>query len=339
MSQVKFRLILSLFVALLSGCSENGIGVGSGGGAGAGGNGDGSPTLGITSIEKPAPALKPTQARGRFDRGLGFLFGNPVMAQSADCPPAAFKHAVRLNDGAIWITQAYLILDEIEFEVPTLPPVDGPEIGPFAFDLTATDPDVPQEIRPDVPPGNYSGMKFRIKRVDDFPTEQPKNLGDRLDSFMGKIFDDATKRRPSVWIEGVMQADGQACRSFKFVTDQEWRVRLPFSPGATVDPTRLDVVTLLDLPQAFETAQVTVAGLVGEIGGVSSPQDDLGGDFLDGRTTAPAKWGTENAKKVAARLPEGFKVFMQTAGTFVVDPGVDDTAVQISDDSGPVIGP
>lgn len=333
-------LFACLLVIALAGCGESGIGAGGGIGTGAaGGANDGSPTLGITSIQKAVPPPKPTQAKGWIDRGFGFLFGSPVMAQSAaDCTPPDFKHTVPLSDGKIWITQAYLILDEIEFQVPNQPEADGPEIGPFAFDLTNTDGNVPQEIRPDVPPGNYSGMKFAIKRVDEFPAEQPINLGDHLSAFIKKIFDDTTKRRPSIWIEGVMQVmqvDNPApCNSFKFVTDQEWRVTFPFRTGVTIDPNRLDVVLFLDLPQAFKTAGVTVAQLTDEIGKPSSDKP-LGAGFLDGRMSDPA-WGTVNARKVAAQLPKGLKLFEMAAGTFVTDPGVNtETDERISDDSGP----
>ncbi len=311
---VKMKTLGAIFlISLLSfGC----------GSAGSGGNaGDGSPTLGITSIQKGVGGTpKPNLALNLMNKGLGFLFGTPVIAQTA-CSPADSAITIPMNDGTIYITQAYAILDEVEFGLPTS--VIHIQTGPFALDLTNRDPDVPEMVTlSTIPRNNYTFAKFKIGRLDatDLP---PINLvGDPLSSFISTLFDviqGGVERRPSIWIEGFMQLDtpGSLCEPFIFFTDKDQKPVPPinFVGTGSIDPSQLDVILFLDIEQAFADAlglsATPVQDFIGEIG--SMPFE---GDFLDGRTFNEGKMGTPNAVKLANELFRVLNVFSQPAGSF-----------------------
>jgi len=217
-----------------------------GGGSGDGGSDTTAPTLGITSIQKVgATAIpnenassKPVFASNLFTKGWS-LGPRRAFAQTAPCvsdAPTSFG----VSGGKVWIRQAYAILDEVEFnrEPSTTP---SPEFGPFALDLTNTDANVGEAITVDVPEGNYSSVKYRIKRIENDPLPI-KNVED-VSAFRGKLVDGEKKRRPSVWIDGMIgvgsEGEGFFCKDFIFVADHRWEVRIPFR-SASVGSTALN---------------------------------------------------------------------------------------------------
>lgn len=330
---------------------------------GSDGGGAGNPTLGILSIQKVgATAIpnanvssKPVFASNLFGKGWS-LGPRQAFAQAAPCvsdAPTSFN----VSGGKIWINQAYAILDEVEFDrEPST--TTSPEFGPFALDLTNTDANVGEAITVDVPEGNYSSVKYRIKRIEDDVNQPIKNV-ENVGTFRGKLVGDP-KRRPSVWIEGVIGVGSESggftsCRTFIFVADHRWEVRIPFQ-NASAGLTASNAVLLFDLEGAF-TAGMTASGataqsLAGEVGG--GAEDNMGAQFLDGRTKDPDH-GTPIAEAVTAALPGNVKVFAQSVtatrgfddnpsvsdlvnstaptGTTVID----DSAVRVSGDDNPSV--
>ncbi|MFQ5543765.1 MAG: hypothetical protein ACE5FY_05380 [Nitrospiria bacterium] len=280
---------------------------------------DGTPTLGITSIQKNQGQL----AAKRF-----------ASVTALNCDETAV-HQFNISGGSVWISQAYLIIDEIEMHLPN-GTMEAHLPGPYAFDLTASDPDIPEDLELEIPSEDYTEIRFKINRFDiDKP---PRNLGDQLSAFILKIFDQEKKQRPSIWIEGWLRETTETivpatCHSFTLLTDQTWLMEVPFLPGKTVNPTKVDLVFLSDLPGAFQASGVTVSELISEIGqngGTESSENPLGHNFLDGRLINAKKWGTPGAMKIAETLPQQFKVFTQEVGTFVGDPSVGADAEEVS---------
>lgn len=312
----KNQLAILLITALLFGCGGNT-------------EGDGSPTLGITSVQKTGtPTPKPSLALNWLNRGLGFMFGEPVMAQAVPpCDPASFAHKIPMADGTIWVTQAYIIIDEIEFNFILDNPSITREFGAFAFDLTNNVDDpfmVPEaDILENIIPDNYEVLKVKIGRVDGTPGEEPINLGTNLAAFMEEVFDgsfrgSAVDRRPSFWIKGVIEVNGSGmCSNFKFFADIEEQVPFPFVNQGTINPGSLDVVFFVDIVKAFEQLDdgTFVQGLDGEIG-----RSSFEGIFLDGRTqflpVPPPVPPSPNAQALATELFNRFEVFTQPRGSF-----------------------
>jgi hypothetical protein len=335
-----------------------------GGGGGSDGGSDTTvPTLGITSIQKLGATAIPKQnvsSKPVFASnflGKGWSLGpRHAFAQATPCAsdaPVSFD----ISGGKIWIRQAYAILDEVEFNrEPST--TASPEFGPFALDLTNTDANVGEAVTVDVPEGNYSSVKYRIKRVEDDPLQPIKNV-ENVGTFRAKLVGDP-KRRPSIWIEGVIgvgsESEGfSSCKDFIFVADHRWEVRIPFQ-SASVGSTAVNAVLLFDLEGAFKSAMsassATAQSLTGEVG--AGAEDNMGPQFLDGRTKDPDH-GTPIAEAITAALPGNVKVFAQSAtatrgfddnpsvsdlvnstaptGTTVID----DSAIRISGDDNPSV--
>jgi hypothetical protein len=339
------------FIAMLglaAACSVgNDIGVGGTGGTGGGGADNTTPTLGITSVQKvgataipnPNSASKPLLISHLSTMKKGFQFGGMV-AFAADCAVdrSLFTTSFAVEGGEVWIKEAYAILDEVSFE--TEPSAGSPEIGPFALDLTHTDDNVGQTIGMSVPAGNYTGVKFRIKRLDDAPAPI-LNVDDPV-FFRSKMVDSASKRRPSLYIAGALEAAaGNSCKEFIFIADHRWEVRIPFRNAAS-GATAVEAVFLFDLEKAFKSAMIasgaTVQALIGEVGG--GTDDNMGAQFLDGRTKDPDH-GTPIAEAITAAIPRNMKVFVQSAGSMDDNPKgttlVDDGALQVSGDDNPSV--
>lgn len=337
---MKIFLRFWVWVAIGSGIA------GCGGGSGEGVASTTAPTLGIASVQKVGataiPNLnvisKPSFISAAFSKAGRFPFGKGI-AFAAHCPdPSLFATSFAVEGGKVWIKEAYAILDEVEFE--TEPSADSPENGPFALDLTHTDDNVGQAITVSVPAGDYTGIKFRVKRVEDAPAPI-LNVADPV-SFRGKLLDGASKRRPSVYIAGTMESTaGDSCKDFIYIADHRWEVRIPFrtaSGGATA----VDAVLLLDLEGVFKSAMAasgaTVQTLMGEVG--AGAVDNMGGQYLDGRTQDPDH-GTPLSKAITAALPNNVKVFVQSSGVMEDNPSgttlVDDSATRVSGEDNPSV--
>jgi hypothetical protein len=344
---------------------------GGGGEGGSDGGGAGNPTLGILSIQKlGATAIpnenvssKPVFASNLFGKGWG-LGPRQAFAQTS-CPVSAPTTFV-IPGGKVWVNQAYAILDEVEFDrEPSTTP--SPEFGPFALDLTNSDDNVGEAITVDVPEGNYSGVKYRIKRVDDNNDDgTPMVILNVTDSaaFKNLIMDTNVKRRPSVWVEGVIGIGSEAagfssCKSFTFITDHRWEVTVPFQ-SSSAGSTALDAVLLFDLSGAFNAALAgsSAEALSAEVGQCSAEVVDrgecMGSVYLDGRTK-DERHGTPLAKIITGEFPKHTEVFVQSvtaargfddnpsvsdmvestapAGTIVID----DSAVRVSGDDNPSV--
>lgn len=344
----------------------------------SGGNGNDStataPTLGITSVQKVEKlgataipnsnvASKPVFASNLLGKGWSLA---PRQAFAAACPTTA-PLFFGISGGKIWVNKAYAILDEVEFnrEPSTTP---SPEFGPFALDLTNSDDTVGEAITIDVPEGNYSGVKFRIKRVDDNNDDgvTPMVILNVTDSaaFKDLIMESKVKRRPSFWIEGVIEVDGSAtCTPFTFVADRRWEVTIPLVGNLPAGSTTVDAVLLFDLEGAFKSGMGTsdAAALTNEVGLLSNHPDFkldhfMGSGYLDGRTRDESH-GTPIAEAVAAALPKNMKVFIQSADAvrgfddnlsvpedraMVIsnaDPGtvIDNSAVRVGNDDHPSV--
>jgi hypothetical protein len=318
--------------------------------AACGGTGGGSsattPTLEIASVQKMGATVipnvnitsKPSLISAAFSKAGRFSLRTGV-AFAAHCPdPSLFVTSFDVDGGKIWIKEAYAILDEVEFE--TQPSTGSPEVGPFALDLTNTDVNVGQAINMNVPAGNYSSVKFRIKRVED-DASPILNVTDPA-SFKAKVLDNNAKRRPSVYIAGTIQATaGDACKEFIFIADHRWEVRIPFR-SASASPAAAEAVLLFDLEGAIKSAMTasggTALGLMGEVG--AGAVDNMGAQFLDGRTKDPDH-GTPIAEAITAALPLKMKVFVQSAGAMDDNPTgttlMDDSAARVSGDDNPSI--
>jgi len=343
-----------------------------GGDGGSDGGGAGNPTLGILSIQKLGAtaipnanaAAKPAFTSNFF--GKGWRLGpRQAFAQAATCvsdAPTSFA----VSGGKVWINQAYAIVDEVEFNREPSS-ATSPEFGPFALDLTNTDANVGEAITVDVPEGNYSSVKYRIKRVDDNNDDgTPMVILNVTDSaaFKNLIMDTNVKRRPSVWVEGMIGIGSEAagfssCKSFTFVTDHRWEVTVPFQ-SSSVGSTALDAVLLFDLSGAFNAALAgsSAEALSAEVGQCSAEVVDrgecMGSDYLDGRTK-DERHGTPLAKIITGEFPKHTEVFVQSvtaargfddnpsvsdmvestapAGTTVID----DSAVRVSGDDNPSV--
>jgi hypothetical protein len=243
-----------------------------------------------------------------------------------------------VEGGKVWIKEAYAVLDEVEFE--TEPSTDSAEVGPFALDLTNTDDNVGQAVSVSAPAGNYSRIKFRIKRMDDAPAAI-LNVTDTA-SFRSKLMNSSTKRRPSIYIAGTIHSSaGDLCKDFIFIADHRWEVKIPFrsfSSGATT----VDAVILFDLESAFKSGMSSLAAtaqsLSGEVGAGSV--DHMGAQFLDGRTKDPDH-GTPIAEAITAALPRNMKIFVQSSGSMDDNPKgitlVEDNATRVSGDDNPSV--
>lgn len=344
LSKFGMMILIGLAVAACSAGSD----FGGPGGTGGGGGGDNTtPTLGITSVQKmgataipnPKAASKPSLTSKALPMKSRFAFGNGL-AFAAPCAvdPTLFTTSFSVEGGKIWIKEAYAILDEVDFEVE--PSAASPEIGPFALDLTHTDDNVGQAINLSVPAGNYTGVKFRIQRLEDAPAPI-LNVADPA-SFRSKLLDNASGRRPSLYIAGTLEATaGDSCKEFIFIADHRWEVRIPFRNAAS-GTTAVEAVFLFDLEKAFKSAMTasgaTLQALIGEVG--AGTNDNMGAQFLDGRTKDPDH-GTPVAEAIAAAIPRSMKVFVQSAGSMDDNPKgttlVDDSALRVSGDDNPSV--
>lgn len=320
-----------------------GISLAACGGGGGGGTNTTTPALGVASVQKvgataipnPDASSKPSVASVLMKGGR--MVFEPGAAFAATCPdPALFATSFAVQGGTVRIKEAYAILDEVEFE--TEPSTDSPEAGPFALDLTNTDDNVGQAINVSVPAGNYTAIKYRIKRVDDAPAPI-LNVTDPV-SFRGKILDSAAKRRPSAYIAGTIEETaGGACTDFIFIADHRWEVRIPFQSGSAA---AIEAVLLFDLEGAFKSGMAasgaTAQDLIAEVG--TGTADNMGGVFLDGRTKDP-NHGTPIAEAITAALPRNMKVFIQSSGAMDDNPEgttlVDDSASRVSGDDHPSV--
>jgi hypothetical protein len=343
--KISLKVWFMVMIGFTAAACSTGSDVG-GAGGGSGGTDNTTPTLGITSVQKvgataipnPNTALKPTwislpsPMKGRFS-GKGIAFAAHCAAD-----PSLFTTSFAVPGGKVWIKEAYAILDEVEFE--TAPSTGSPEVGPFALDLTNSDDNVGQAVGVSVPAGNYTGVKFRIKRLDDAPAPI-FNVTDPA-SFRSKILDSSSKRRPSLYIAGTLEKTaGDSCKEFIFIADHRWEVRIPFrnTPSGT---TAVEAILLFDLENAFKSGMTTsgadVQGLIGEVGAETT--DYMGALFLDGRTKDPDH-GTPIAEAIAASIPRSMKVFIQSSGAMDDNPKgatlVDDSAIRVSGDDHPSV--
>jgi len=254
---------------------------------------------------------------------MNLFSAKEAIAQAVTCPPDDFAFTFNLSDGTVWVTQVYAVIDEIEFEDASSSSSsssssdDSPDSKVSAVDLTGTDDNVPDSVPLDVPTGrSYNEVKFKIKRLEDNPAEQPVNVND-LAAFLTRIgFNGNNLVRPSVYIEGFMALGTPGsftnCTSFKFVTDRRSSVRVPFATG-TFDIDSEEAVLQIDIEAAFSGALINV--LISEVG-KDSPDKPLGPGFLDGRLKDPSKFGTQAARTVADKLATSVEVFTMPKGTF-----------------------
>lgn len=313
--------VLRAWLLIAIGLTFAACGGGGEGGSDGSGGGAGNPTLGILSIQKlgataipnTSVSSKPVFASNLF--GKGWRLGpRQAFAQAAPCVSGA-PTSFAVSGGKVWINQAYAIVDEVEFNrEPST--TASPEFGPFALDLTNTDANVGEAITVDVPEGNYSSVKYRIKRIEDDLNQTIKNVAD-VGVFRGKLVGEP-KRRPSVWIEGAIGVGSDAqgfssCREFIFVADHRWEVRVPFQ-SVSAGSTASNAVLLFDLEAAFTAGMAasgaTAQSLGEEVGG--GAEDNMGAQYLDGRTK-DEDHGTSIAKAITAALPGNVKIFSQSA--------------------------
>ena len=262
-----------------------------------------------------------------------------------------------INGGKVWISQAYVIVDEVEFDrEPST--TASPEFGPFAMDLTNTDANVGEAISVDVPAGTYSHVKYQIKRIEDDVSQPIKNVAN-VSAFRGALVGNP-KRRPSVWIEGTIGVGSDdvgfsSCVDFKFVADHRWEIRIPLN-SAQMSSSTMNAVVFFDFEAAFAAAlaaqSATAQSLVAEVG--TGSVDNMGAAYLDGRTKDP-DYGTPIAKAITAALPANVSVFTQSADApikFDDNPSVsdqvnstapngttviDDSATRVSGDDNPSV--
>jgi len=303
-----------------------------------------NPTLGITSIQKmgataiPNPAVssgKSTSAK-RLTKGFDLLFEEKLAhaAVGGTCPtetPTPFG----IPGGRILLDEVFMILDEVQFNAASNSntPGDEKEPGPFGLDLLNTDPNVEQSINISVPSGNYSNVRFRVKRVEDDTSsgtnQVPQFLIDKI-----RDPDSAAKRRPSVWIKGWISLDEApaTCRDFTFVTDRRWEETIPFNQFSGGD---VNAVLELKLEGAFNAALNSLGkkarDLQFEIGQAPSPPlknsvEVLGDPFLDGRKKDP-EHGTPIAEAIADQLPFHFRVLVQRSDAIDFDDFAPDTSL------------
>ena len=323
------------------------------GGGGSDGSSTSTPTLGISSVQKmgataipnPAAAAKPSFA-SNLGKGVNRLFSGGIA--NAAAVPCATNAATffDITGGKIWITEAYAILDEVELKNEAA--IDDAEFGPFALDLTDTDDNVGEAIQIDAPAGNYTGVRFRVKRVEDEATPI-LNVTDPA-VFRSKVLDNGVKRRPSIWVKGAIGVGSEAtsftCKEFTFVADHRWEVIIPFKSAST-GATPVDAVILFDLEGAFKsmlTAQGKAAqDLSNEVGQVPPRGDEwMGPEYLDGRTKdGRDRHGSDLAVALTAQLPSHMEVFVQSAGTIDANPNgttvIDDSATRVTGDDNPSV--
>jgi len=270
-----------------------------------------NPTLGVTSIQKAPHINKPQRQQ-----------------PSGGCPStvSAPAHTISLSDGTIWITQAYLILDEIEFHFTKGPGNEGFEPisgGPFAIDLTVTDPLVPENIKHSIAAGSYVRTKLRFKSIDE--TDLPKNLGRHLEVFVRQFLGSSEGKKTSILMNGCLQKSGSGDTiPFRFITDGDWRLKVDFFEGKTVNPGRQDIIFLADLKAAFLDSIPSVSDLIDELldsGGPLQPK------LMDGRLTSQ---NSPIAQSLAKSIPVHFSVFTQEAGSFEKAPGLASDAEAVS---------
>lgn len=275
---------LFLLTLLLSACGSDG-------------NGGVATKLGMTSIPPSAGTVNKV------------LFA----AGPSNCAPAltGVTDTFSITGGKIHIQSAVAIVNEVEFDFAgPADDVDDPNSPSFAIDLTGNDDKIPNFVTVVVPPGNYDRLKYKIQRYDDDPGEQPTNVAD-LAHLKTKIgFSDNRKARPSIWVMGVIEEDGNInCTNFKFMTDRRSRISIPFS--TTVDPTNVDTTLQFHMETAFNAATSATA-LAGEVivtPGTGSKALDAG--FLDGRVRVSGE-GTTNAKAIANLLSVSVEAYTAT---------------------------
>jgi len=319
---------------------------------GGGSDGTTAPTLGISSVQKmgataipnPAAAAKPSFASNVLGKGVNWIFDKGVANAAAVPCSAAAASFFDISGGRVWISEAYAILDEVELKNEAA--IDDAEFGPFALDLTDTDDNVGEAIQIDAPAGNYTGVRFRVKRVEDEATPI-LNVTDPA-VFRSKVLDNGVKRRPSIWVKGAIGVGSEAtsftCKDFTFVTDHRWEVTIPFKSAST-GTTPVDAVILFDLEGAFKAmltaSNANARNLSDEVGQVLNQGSEyMGTQYLDGRTKDPDH-GTPLAEALTAQVPGNMEVFVQGAGTIDANPNgttvIDDSATRVTGDDNPSV--
>jgi len=310
------------------------------------GGGDGpsgsEPTLGITSIERMGATAIPNNniASGKplmakyFVNGIKSLFGEKTAHAAVGTCPASTPTSFGIPGGIIWLDEVFIILDEVQFNlVSSSNSPDNVELGPFGLDLLNTEIGISQSIKISVPTGAYKSVRFRVKRVDDTQSSSSKVPP----ALIAKILDPVSskKRRPSVWIRGLVSLDAAptTCQDFTFVTDRRWEETISFSQFSGGS---LDVVLELNLEKAFNAALdllgKNATAFRDEIGTSNQntlPQEQLGAVFLDGRKKDPDH-GTEIAGMIADQLPLHFRILTQSASVIDFESAVAGTIIDDS---------
>jgi hypothetical protein len=211
--------------------------------------GGGGPTLGITSIPK-ATQSKPSFASNVFQKTLNLVSARQATAQTA-CPgPGEFVFSFDITGGKVYIQNAYAVLDEVEFEVVgSTSSSDDVEFGPFAVDLTGNDDNVPDSIDlaalkndPAAVDKNFDEIKFKVKRLEDELTEQPKNLNSAQLAAFGTLLARAVAGRLAASVEifaqpaGTFSADSQITDDARHVSGDD-----PDTPGDD-NPSACDIL-------------------------------------------------------------------------------------------------
>ena len=315
---------------------------------GSSGGGDGtSPnmTLGITSLGSGTTATKPSFASNVFDKTLNFFSTREAMANNTtgDCNPSGTFLKITDTSVAtdmIWITKAYAILDEFEFEdVNSSSSSSSDSVDDniqWAIDLLNNDPNVDSNVPLVVPVGLVANaIKFKIQRLEDNQLNLLKGVTNQADFLAAIGFGttgQAQKVRPSVYLKGSIMAGG-TCHTFQFITDARFRTKVPFASG-NFDPASVKGVLQFDIVSAFKNSGITVAGLAGELGAQVPNAGDSkrlpAGDYLDGRTKDPTT-GSTNAVLWAKKLVSSWEVFTKPLNS---DNTLDTSATHISGSDG-----
>jgi len=245
---------------------------------------------------------------------------------------------VKIMDDAgdmIWVTKAYAILDEFEFEhVDSSSSADNiDDKTQWVIDLLDNDDNVDNQVPLNVPDGLVAkSIKFKIQRLEDDQLSLLKGVTDQS-QFLNDIgFNDGggKKVRPSVFLQGSIQ-DTTGCHTYRFVADGRFRTRVPFGTK-TFDPDSVKAVLQFDIKQAFTDSGITVSNLAGELGFQSTdkqlPSD---ADYLDGRTKDP-KTGSPNAVLWAKSLMASWELFTQPLSSSAT---LDSNATNITTEDNP----
>lgn len=303
-------------------------------------------TLGITSMGSGTTATKPSLASNFIGKAVDFFSVNEAVANNNNglcADPTngdAFLKIVETGGDTIWITKAYAILDEFQFEdVNSSSSSSSDSVDDniqWVIDLLDNDDNVSNNVPLVVPEGLVANaIKFKIQRLEDDQLNLLKGVTDQ-GQFLAAIgfgtTGQAKRVRPSVYLKGDIMAGG-TCHTFQFITDARFRTRVPFASG-NFDPASVKGVLQFDIVNAFNNSGATVAGLAGELG---LPLPNAGdskrlpaGDYLDGRTKDPTT-GSTNAVLWAKKLVSSWEVFTKPLNS---DNTLDSSTTHISGSDG-----